>query len=508
MSFIRQSADARTATLQAPVGGWDTRNALADMPIENAVIMDNWFPETDKVTVRRGYTNWATGLPAAVESLLQYTGVDGSGELYAASDGDIYDVTSGGAVGSAVASGFTTNRWQQIQIETAGGHFLLAVNGIDTPQLYNGSTWANATMTGPTIANLVWCNLHQKRLWFGETDSLTAWYLAVNAITGAATSFALGAIAQLGGYIVGMGTWSFDGGDGPDDAAVFLTSEGEAIIYRGTDPSSASTWALIGVFRIGKPIGRRCFVKAGGDLIVITQDGFVGLSTILTASRAKAGRVAISAQIDKAVNDAVRANSSLFGWEAFLYPKGTQLIFNVPQDGVSAYQFVFNTLTNAPCRFTGLDAFCWGLLNDNAFFGGTEVVCQHDTSNSDNGEVIEADVLQAFSYLGRSTAQKIFRLVEPVFTSDGDPNAALDLNLDWEVKQPTGVAAASPASGAKWGIAKWGIDTWGSASQVWRGWRGVRGIGRTCALRIRVDTAQGRPSWVATNFIYTPGGMI
>src|SRR3546814_18568153 len=84
-------------------------------------------------------------------------------------------------------------------IGTAGGQFLLIMNGVDTPRTFNGTSWANASITGPTQANLVWCNLHQRRLWFGEQDSLTAWYLAVHSISGAASSFSLAGIAKLGG---------------------------------------------------------------------------------------------------------------------------------------------------------------------------------------------------------------------------------------------------------------------------------------------------------------------
>src|SRR3990167_547770 len=352
-------APARMKTLPPPVEGWDTREALADMPVKRAVILDNWFPGTDKVTLRRGHSSHATGMSGNVESLLPYTPVTGTGELFAANGGSIYDVSAAGAVGAAVATGFSNNRFQHVQIGTAGGNFLLVMNGEDTPQTYDGTTWANATMTGPTIANLIWCNLHQRRLWFGEKESLTAYYLAVNAITGAASSFSLAGLAGLGGYIMAMGTWSRDGGAGPDDAAVFLTSEGEAIVYQGTDPSSASTWSLVGVFRIGKPIGRRCMIKAGADLIMVTQDGFVAASTILSADRAQAERVAISAQINKAVNDAVRDYGALFGWQPFIYAKGTMLIFNVPVAATEAHQYVFNTITEAPCRFKGADALCW-----------------------------------------------------------------------------------------------------------------------------------------------------
>jgi len=496
-------------SLPPPVGGWDARNALADMPEENAVILDNWFPSTDKVTVRNGYSSHATGMSGSVESILEYTSVSGSAKIFAANDGKIYDVSSAGAVGAAAVSGLSNNRFQSVQIGTSGGQFLLIMNGADTPRTYNGSAWANATMSGPTIANLIWCNLHQRRLWFGEEDSLSAWYLAVNSITGTAVEFPLAGLASLGGYIMAMGTWTRDAGDGSDDVAVFITSEGEVIAYQGTDPSAAATWALVGVFRIGKPIGRRCMIKAGADLIIITQDGFISLSSVIGADRSQTGRVAISSQIDKAVNDAVQSTASTYGWQPILYPKGTMLIFNVPQAGGTYHQYVFNTITNAPCRFTGIGAVCWGLLNDDAYFGGTDgTVYKFDSGTSDNGTNIEADALQAFSYFGSPGRKKAFKLVEPIFQGAGSPNAALELNTDFSIEAPSAVASASASNGALWGTDLWGTGLWGSADEVYKGWRGVRGIGRAASLRIRINTTTTIPSWISTNFIYVPGGQI
>jgi len=500
---------SKSKSLPPPVGGWDTREALADMPIKNAVILDNWFPSTDKVTLRRGHSSHATGMSGTVESLIEYVPLTGSGKLFAANAGNIYDVSSAGAVGGAVVSGQTNNRWQYVNMGTGGGQFVRLFNGADTPQLYNGSAWATTAITGPTAANLIWGNLHQRRLWCGEKDSLSAWYLGVNSISGAATEFPLAGIASLGGYIMAMGTWTRDAGDGQDDVGVFLTSEGEAIVYSGTDPSAAATWGLVGVFRIGKPIGRRCMIKAGADLVMVTQDGFVTAATILSVDRAQTERVALSAQINKAVNDAVRDYGSVFGWEPYIYTKGTMLIFNVPKTTVIAYQYVFNTITGAPCRFTGINAYCWGSLNDNAYFGGADgVVYKFDTGNNDNGTSINGDALQAFSYFGSPGTNKAFKLVEPIFESVANPEAALDLNTDFQIKAPTGVSVPSPTAAAKWGVAKWGFGVWGGANQIYRGWRGTRGIGRAASLRVRVSTTSARPSWVASNFIYVSGGQI
>jgi hypothetical protein len=504
-------APAKSKSLPPPVGGWDTRNALADMPVENAVVLDNWFPSTDKVTARRGFAAYATGMTGAVETLLEYTGVDGVGKLYAANNGNIYSVTDSGAVGAAAVSGLSNDRWQQVQIGTSAGQFLFAVNGEDAPVSFNGSTWANPSISasGLTASSLIWCNLHQRRLWFGESASLKAWYLAVDSISGTPNGFSLAAAVKRGGYIVGMGTWTRDAGDGQDDVAVFITSEGEAVVYSGTDPASASTWVLVGRFDIGKPIGRRCMLKAGGDLVIVTQDGFIPMSAALTKDRSQTEIIALSAQINKAVNDAVRDYGSTFGWQPFIYPKGTQFIFNIPQANSTYNQFVFNTITGAPCRFTGINAVCWGIMGNNAYFGGTDgVVYLYDTGQSDGGANIEWDALQAFTYFQTPGRNKSFKRVEPIFQSDGNPNVALDLNTDFQIKTFEGVTAASPTSAALWGISLWGVGVWGSADQIYRGWRGVRGVGRAAAIRVRGASTTARPSWIATNFLYTEGGLV
>ena len=499
---------ATSTALPPPVGGWDGRESLADMPEDHAVKMENWFPSTDTVDVRRGHTSHATGMSGNVETLVEYVPLSGVGELFAANGGAIYDVSSSGAVGAAVSSGHTNDRWQYANIGTAAGQFVRLVNGADTPLLYNGSTWATTAITGPTAANLVWINVHQKRMWVGEVNSLSAWYLPVNSVSGAATEFPLAGVFKMGGYIMSMGTWTRDSGDGMDDVAVFVTSEGEVAVYQGIDPSAAATWALIGVFRIGEPLGRRCMAKVGSDLVVMTQDGFVPLTRILTTDRSQSRMVALSDQISKPVNDVVRTYKSSFGWQPIVYPKGTYMVFNVPVTA-STEQFVFNTITGAPCKFTGQDSLCWGLLNDGLYFGGKDgVVYWADNGTSDNGSNIAADCIQAFSYFGSPQMRKMFKLVEAIFQSEGNPNAAIDWNVDFNLLNPTSTAEASPTNAARWGISRWGIGTWGSAGQIYKGWRKVRGIGRAGSVRVRVNTNSSKPSWISTNVIFDKGGAM
>lgn len=500
-------ANALSTSIPPPVGGWNTKDSLADMELQYAVVLDNWFPEDDKITLRQGHASHATGMTGNIDTLLEYTTTAGADKLFACdTDGDIYEVTSAGAVGAAVVTGMTGIQWQHQQIGTAGGNFLIAVNGLDTPREYDGASWTTASITGPTATDLIWINLHQRRLFFGEKNSLSFWYLDVNSKSGAATEFSLAGVARLGGYLMAMGTWTRDAGDGADDVAVFLTSEGEAIIYQGTDPSSETTWGLVGVFRVGSPIGRRCFTKAGGDLIFITQDGFVSANRTIAS-----GRPAISEQINSALNKAVRSNGANFGWQPIIYPSGNMLIFNVPQGGTMAHQYVFNTITNAPCRFTGLNARCWGMLNDELYFGGMDgTVYKFDTTNADAGSNIVGDALQAFSYFGTPGRIKAFKLAEAVFLSTGPPSYGIGLNYDFKQNalQESDIAGGDTTGFAVWDTAKWDEANWGGDGQLFRSWRGVTGHGTSAGIRLRTDTKTSRPSWMATNLIYQLGGAI
>jgi len=512
-SYRRGAAQARSVMIPPPVGGWDTRASLAEMPEKNAHILVNWFPETEKVTIRPGSASHATGLGGSVQTLMDYTKVDGTNQLYGCANGDIFNVTSSGAVGAAVVSGMTNNKWQHVNMGTSGGQFLLAFNGADTPRTFDGTTWSTFGGTGPTVANLIWANIHMKRLWVGEVASLDAWYGGTNAITGTWTKFPLAGVFNKGGYIMSMGTWTRDSGSGNDDVAVFMTSEGQVAIYAGQDVSSSTTWSLVGVFDIGRPLGRRCMIKAGADLVIVTEDGFVPASQILLADRSQSEIVAISKQINDAVNTAVRDYGTFYGWQPIIHNTGQMLIFNIPLDtaNADAYQYVFNSITGAPCKFKGLPAVCWGKMGNQVFFGKNDgTVWEFDKANqlNDGGSNIEADMVPAFNAFRSPSREKVFKQVNCIFESISSPAPALDMNVDFQVGAPSGVSAVALTSSARWGISHWGVGTWGTNAQVYQGWRSVRGKGRFGSLRLRINTKDTKPSLLATYVTYVPGGLV
>ena len=338
--------DTRSDSIPAPVKGWNARDALDGMKPEFAPVLDNWFPKTGFCEVRRGHASHATGVGSgAVETLAPYR-PGSTVKLIAAGGGAIYDATAAGAA-TSLGSGFTNDRWQTTNFAAR----MFFVNGADAPQVFDNATLAAAGFTGAglTPADLIGVHVFKNRLFFIEENSASFWYAGLSAVTGVLTEFKLDEVHPEGGKLIAMGSLTNDGGAGIDDLAVYIMESGAVIIYAGTDPGDAANWSLIGIFNIGAPIGRRSVLKVGADLIVITADGYIPLLPFLSTDRANRA-LAVSDNISGAVNDAVRANASTFGWQPVLYPRGNMAIFNAPLiAGVNAvaHQHVINTVTGA-----------------------------------------------------------------------------------------------------------------------------------------------------------------
>lgn len=501
-----------TSSIAAPTGGLNARDAIADMPEEDAVIMTNWFPSPSSVGVRRGYATHATGLLEPVETLMTYN-TGAAKEIYGIADGEIYDVTTAGAVGAAVVSSLTNSRFEYITMGTAGGYFLLAVNGADKLQGYDGSAWwedgdGAHDITGVDTADIAHINNFKNRVWMIEKDTLAAWYLPVASIAGAATKFDLSGLFKLGGSLMIMENWTIDNANGVDDYAAFITSEGEVALYKGTDPSSANTWALVGTFRMGRPIGRRCAIKVAADVLLITTDGAFPLSKSLLTDRTQS-QAAVTDKITNLFKPDIRDNSTKFGWQPILYPFGNKLVINVPtvENSVS-HQWVMNTINGSWCRFEGWNANCWETLDDDLYFGGDGTVYKADTGEDDNGENIESDVQQAFSYFGSKGQIKKFTLAKPHFMTSGEISPALVLNVDFQSRTPSAPPSFSSPGVSLWDVAPWDTSSWAFGDTIVAKWQGITGVGFCGAIRIQTAIKDLSVAWVSTDFLYEKGGVL
>lgn len=321
-------------TYAAPVKGWNSSSALAEMRPDEAIRLNNWFPKTGYCEIRGGYAEHVTTMSGSGGSLMVYNRMNGTNEMFCATDTELYDVTNPGVAGTSIlARTEGKHRWTMFGDGTS--NWLIACNGVDKPLYYDGFLWTEVdgvstpALTGVTTTDLRGVSVFKGRLFFIEKDSLSFWYLTAGLAGGALTEFPLDGEAARGGYLLSMAAWTRDGGAGMDDFAVFLTSQGEALVYQGTDPSDAAKWSKVGTFYIGRPLSCGCLTQYGGDLIVTTESGVFLLSSALHSASVDP-KFALSRKIEDAFTSAARQYGADPSWRTHLYPAQSALIVNIP----------------------------------------------------------------------------------------------------------------------------------------------------------------------------------
>ncbi len=476
--------------IPSPVKGLQLKRGIAAMKADEALILDNWFPEGGYCRVRGGHVSHATGIGGSIGSLMEWAGPAGR-KMFAAKTSDIYEVTAAGAVGAAVVSGLTSAYWQTVNFTTAGGNFLVLCNGADAVRNYDGTTWTSPAITGVTPADLINVASYKSRLWFVEKDSTKAWYLGTSSIAGAATSLEMGDKFRRGGKLVLIGAISRDAGSGAQDVICFVSSKGEFAIFEGSDPADADTWRQVGLYMSAPPIGNRALAKIDGDLGILTERGLVSMKQIATTGQATAERTSITGNIDQGILDDFAAYGANTGWEVIVHPRTRQAIINVPKTAATATQYAMNIQTGAWCTYgryaSPLNATCWGMLNEKLYFGTSAgTVYEAERGSQDNGAAITAEMKTSFQAYSNGA---LFRMsmVRPLFTSGGSITPAIRVNVDYGNDQPMSTdeyPGVSGGVGAIWGTDLWGTGIWGSSGTPYADWLAASGIGTHASLHM------------------------
>jgi len=465
--------------------------------------MDNWFPLATGIRVRRGSNLRATiGAGTPVWAFMVYQ--VGNGRIFAANGAAIYDITNivDPLVSPApVVSGLTSGDWSSAMYTNAGGRFLVAVNGSDERRVYDGTAWtAGPAITGGPGTNgnkflHVWT--FKGRIFYLEKDTLNVWYHPVDQIGGAVSKFPLNGIARLGGSLSYGGTWSFDSsGDGLAVSIVFVTTEGEALVYDGTDPGSAAAWTLKGVYRIGRPLGKRAAFKSGGDLAIATDIGLIPLSSALSRDTSALYQAALSYPIEEAWNTEAINRRAQFSWCAEMWPTQQMAIVGMPSYGTLPDQcFVVNIRTGAWTRYTGWNVQCLGLLNDRMFFGTRAgLIMEAELGSSDNGLPYTASMIPLHEDFGSATIKQA-NMARYITLTSQDVVAQLNAVSDYSVKLPAQPAAALITTATSlWDVANWDESQWSDDDTVKRAesqWQSVTAQGTALAPVIQITIGGG-----------------
>lgn len=508
---IKTRQRSRPYTLPPPVGGLNGRDAKADMAAKDAYELLNWFPGTATMDSRNGNAPHATGLGAPVESLAVYRG-GVTPKMLGFAAGNVFNVSAAGAVGVAIASGRTGNHVISAMFSNAGSQFLIGCTGADVPFNYDGTTWANCVMTGAGVvpAQLNFVLTFKARLYFLQTGLPGFFYLPVGQIQGALAYFDLAQVALLGGSIVAMAGFSMtDSGIGPNDYIIFATSEGEYIVYGGTDPTNAATWQLVGRYYGPAPVGRNCCVNVGSDVIFITLDGALPFSEIRKTQDTDQERNAITSKLGSYLSD-LNIYVDTHGWQAVLYPRGKALVLNVPLSGSIAgdyNQFVQNTTTNAWTRYNGWNGLCWAVFNKRLYFGTYNGrVMLADEGKDDDGADIKLDCKQAYNTFedgyGAGQYAKQFHFARLTVASEGTPPISGEISVDYIEDQPDYLSALDPGGGAVWDVALWDLAEWEVGEHTQYVTISLGKLGVAASLWLRASLNGTGLHWYSTKFIY------
>lgn len=546
---------AGTLPIPAPVGGLNSRDALAAMAPGDASVLINLFPYTDRVETRAGITLLSTATILGANMTEGFTGLASwSGGSTTPTLFGIYSwgddalafpkqvriylvnqstgalttsrdvVTAGG--GDSAAHG----EWTQFGSASGTEYLIITATkrsgGVNTfiPQAYDGSSWSTLSITG-VGSDTIGVHSHQNRLWFycDPAKPLSAYYLPTGAVSGTVQEFNIAPFATKGGAIIAMRTWTVDGGTGgTDDLAVFFTTMGQAIVYRGTDPASLSTWSLVGVFDLGIPasynpngfVGKVTDVytqarlkdsfamKYGADLLFLMQSGLTSATRVLQGAP-EGQDYTLTSKIRSLITDASKSwitlstnNTDVPAMKMLYAPALHQFLISVPTTDTNrvlgADVYVMNTETGAWTKFTGWnvgDMICIGstvYLTD----GHTKLYKYDGTATSDAGTAITYECRQAYNYLN-SPENKQCTAVQPLLRATG--NFSMTFQVDADFNAGT--------------ISSYTNYTVGSTQNL-QPWISQTAYGRALAGHMKGQTSAGVVSWFATTYLAKPGGLV
>lgn len=500
-------SDAHSLTIIPPVGGWNTRDPISNMDPQYAVEMENYFADGGTVSLRKGYLSHATGVGSSVSiSLFEYVRSSGTRFLLAESVSatpNLYDATAAGAATDIDGGNSLANDGPLDMVNFMDRVFMKTYGNNRDVYVWQGAgtiTTAAFTMgAGGDDKDLKRPAVYRKRLYFIQYTAPVIWYTELpGAITGNLLSFDLSSELSLGGNLLFIGSTSLSGnGANIDNVFVMISEMGEILIYEGDYPT-ASNWRQIGKYYIAAPAAPKSFFYWGQDVIIITREGLVALSSVVNAGTTGQYQYlsdAIAPTFKEYINYAVSlASPGPWYISGLHYPQGNYLLINIPIDGATI-QFVMNTITRAWAMFTNQTAGGWSLYNNALYFGGSGgVIYKADTGYfDDNGSGVASNratkLRFAYNYFGDPEHVKQFVSAIPTIYESEGLSLTLDVDVDY-----ANTAAVSTVT-----------NTTDTSYKLYQPICGLKGIGTAGSIRLDQTVTTKRRSIQAVKVIMKTG---
>ena len=517
----------------APVGGVNAIDGLAAPMFQDAIYAFNMVPSQYGVTVRDGYQEWCTNVGTnGVRTIIPYVStLSSEDKLFAAAEDGIYDVTASDTSPPSVLTFGTANSTsgygQYVNFINLGGNkFILYCDETNGYHLYTQATdtWSVVAagtgagqIDGTDPGDFCFCMIWKSRVWFVQKDTGDAWYLPVGQVTGKVTRFNFSNKFKQGGYLVGLWNWTVDGGEGVDDYLVAISSAGDVVVYKGTDPDTASTFDQRGVYYIGPtPAGRRCAGSFGGELYLLSSYGLVPISKLMSGQVVIDTSILVSRKITKLINIEMASSRMDLGWEVKLLPNQNLLMISTPkQDNFDYIQFVQSIDTRGWALYRDFPYETGDSWNDVFYVGTSDNRVLIHTGTLDNvtladpnaGDEVEFSILTWYNDLSTPAQNKITQLIRPTFIAERVPDYAILARYDYDLQEALAIAIPSTPTGDVWDVAIWDTAVWGVGLATSNVLSGGSGMGRSIAIALR-GTSAARTTLVRFDLAFTYGNIL
>lgn len=386
-------------------------------------------------------------------------------------------------VGTAIADG------------TATWDYEPTINGVDPAKFVFGTVWKNFAL---------FVEKDSSRMWFSSTT---------NALYGTVTSWDFGSKFKHGGSLVGLWSWTVDGGIGIDDYLVAVSSGGDVVIYSGTDPNAASTFFLRGVWFVGGvPKGRRIATDFGGDLLILSNLGVIPLSRLVNGTDANDTSQYATRNIGNLFNRSVSAYGTTKGWSLRLHPEDAALLITLPAADGAYPQLAMSVLTKGWAQYRDLPMIGNEAWLGKLYFGTNDGrVCQH-TGYIDNLNLaqssysaVQCSLITSFQNEGNGR-QKQLQSIRPTVLSESGAAINASARYRYDLTEASAPNSSSTNASNVWDTGLWDTARWGGAFQTQQIVFGASGMGPDVAVAIRI-AATSRTVLVGVDVTHTEGGQ-
>lgn len=466
-------ATSKLLTISPPTGGLNTRDDYANMPSNQAIVLDNLIPEQTFLRSRGGYTvEKVTGSFGTRH--LERRALSNGTYIFAAG-ANLYNVTTD----TMLETGTNGEPIQSLEIHS--GRLIFARNGNHVPAQTDGATVTPLTLslfqpdgTTPsthTPESLFYGANHKGRMWYVVEDSQMLFFCdTAGGFHGNIREYDVSSLLKRGGSVAAIFSHSLETGSGLDDLFCVLSTEGELLIYSGDDPVLATNWQLVQHLHLPPPrttnknSAYKNVQQVPGDTLIFTTQGLLHLEAArggaLPTDNAHLGGVIQSAL---SFGDRKRDKHGI----DYLPEKGWIIVnlHNQNSDQYGTWQYVYNLRSGGWCRFTGIAANDWVEDNGEVYMirGANGEYCHFDfggTDNPDGGEPLPIliECITGFSDFGTQNAKKATG-VGATFDKYAS-NISLRVLYDYDTTPELHVSNTWFAAPAIWDVTAWDVTAW------------------------------------------------